>query len=313
MTSFLKFLAEEWQKYSYSNIIGKRRLVMGVEDVCYTFTVTEDGSVIRNTNEDLACNHEEADTQIVLHLAYISNQTVPNVVIRCNDTDVFIVLLYHLGTDNIKANVWMDAGMDSSNTRRFIDMTSLATLLGKSLCSALPGLHSFMGSDYTSAFLRKGKVCPLQLMEKSTLFVNAFTALGESPFLTSCYQDILEAFVCTLYGKHNMQRTADIRYALFRIKYAPTSQDTPLARIKGADASVLPPCGPVLQQKIKRANYVTYIWKHASEQFILELDPCNHGWSLVNDEFTVNWFDGLQIPSDIGDAIDPVMFEEDGG
>ena len=68
----------------------------------------------------------------------------------------------------------------------------------------------------------------------------------------------------------------------------------------------------MLQQKIKRANYVTYIWKHASEHFILELDPCNHGWSLVNDEFTVNWFEGLQIPSDIGDTIDPVMFEEDG-
>ena len=204
-TSFLKFLAEEWQKDSYANIIGKRRLVMGVEDVCYTFTVMEDESVIRSTNEDLACNHEEADTQIVLHLAYLSKQTIPNVVIRCNDTDVFIILLYHFGTDNIKANVRMDAGMDSSNTRRFIDMTFLVTLLGKSLCSALPGLHSFTGSDYTSAFLRKGKVCPLQLMENSTPFVNAFTELGKSPFLTSCYPDILEAFVCTLYGKHNMQ------------------------------------------------------------------------------------------------------------
>lgn len=38
----------------------------------------------------------------------------------------------------------------------------------------------------------------------------------------------------------------DARYAVFRDKYAPKDDEHSLAKIKGADASLLPPSKPVL-------------------------------------------------------------------
>jgi len=74
------------------------------------------------------------------------------VVIHCNDTDVHIIFLYHLGTGNIKANVWMDAGVDGNNTRHYVNISGLSKELG--LICALPSLkHSFTGCDFTMAFL----------------------------------------------------------------------------------------------------------------------------------------------------------------
>jgi len=44
--------------------------------------------------------------RLALHLAYMAKHAhLPDVVIRCNDTDVLVILLYHLRTENIKANV----------------------------------------------------------------------------------------------------------------------------------------------------------------------------------------------------------------
>ena len=106
---------------------------------------------------------------------------LPDVVIRCSDTDVLVILLYHLGTGNIKANVWMDAGVDGNNTRRYVDVTGLSKELGPDLCSALPGILSFTGCDYTAAFLRKGNVRPLKLMEKS--YIALFAEIGDKHFM----------------------------------------------------------------------------------------------------------------------------------
>jgi len=63
-------------------------------------------------------NREEADTRLALHLAYMAK----HVVICCNDTDVLVIFLYHLGTGNIKVNVWMDAGVDGNNTRHYANL-----------------------------------------------------------------------------------------------------------------------------------------------------------------------------------------------
>ena len=207
---------------------------MGLEKVCYCFRVGENGSIIRYRVEGLDCNHEEADTRLALHLAYVAEHAhLPDVVIRCNDTDVLVILLYHLGTGNIKANVWMDAGVDGNNTRRYVDVTGLSKELGPDLCSALPGIPSFTGCDYTAAVLRKGKVRPLK-------YIALFAELGDSPTVTNISG--FEAFVCDLYGKTKTNSISTVRFAILRDKYAPTNTTSPLDKLKDADSSVLPPC-----------------------------------------------------------------------
>lgn len=43
---------------------------------------------------ELSCDHEEADTRIVLHAIHLS-KTHCKIIIRCDDTDVLVLLLYY--------------------------------------------------------------------------------------------------------------------------------------------------------------------------------------------------------------------------
>ena len=45
----------------------------------------------------------------------------------------------------------------AGNNRRTVNMTAIAEQLSADVCSALPGLHAFTGSDSTSAFAFRGK------------------------------------------------------------------------------------------------------------------------------------------------------------
>ena len=82
------------------------------------------------------------------------NQEVA-VVIRASDTDIAVILLYHC--EKFSGRIWMDVGTTSQRNRRLIDLTALSKSLGPQLCSSLPAFHAFTGSDYTAAFVRKGR------------------------------------------------------------------------------------------------------------------------------------------------------------
>ena len=255
-TSFTEFLSEEWKRDTYAEILGNKTIIMGLEKVCYCFRVGENDSIIWYRVEGLDCNHEEADTRLTLHLAYVvEHARLPDVVIRGNDTYVLVILLYHLGTCNIKAAMRMDVGVDGNNTKRYVNVTSLSKELGPDLCSALPGIHSCTECDYTAAFLRKGKLRPLKLMEKS--YIALFAELGDSPTVTNISG--FEAFICDLYGKPKTNSISAVRFAIFRDKYAPTNTTSPLDKLRGADSSLLPPSHPVLVEKVRRTNYVSYM------------------------------------------------------
>jgi hypothetical protein len=134
----------------------------------------------------------------------------------------------------------MDIGHDSNNNRKFIDVTQLSQTLGPSVCNALPGIHAFTGCIFTSAFARKCKVRPLEILMQSKIYQHAFQQLGETNVPEYATMPAIESFVCTLYEKKNFKNVNDARLALFRIKYAPTFTNKPLAKLRGADASFLP-------------------------------------------------------------------------
>ena len=72
----------------------------------------------------------------------------------------------------------MDAGTGAKNNRRYISITAIYELLGPQICAALPGFHAFTGSDYTAAFVRKGKVKPFAKLEKNKEAQKAFQSLA---------------------------------------------------------------------------------------------------------------------------------------
>lgn len=178
------------------------------------------------------------------------------------------------------------------------------------LCEALPGLHAFTGCDFTAAFARKGKIRPFEVAIKSNHFMKALGTLGTSVNITDDAFKHLQAFVCSIYGKQNIQRVADARYAIFQTRFLPQSGHL-LHRLTGIDQSMLPPSEPVLNQKILRSNYVAFIWKHANTAEPVPCNPIISGWIEQNGQFRPKWFDGLQFPDNINDKLDDLEITND--
>ena len=92
------------------------------------------------------CNHEEADLRVLLHAADCARQGHLNVMIRVNDTDVFMIAIakfQHLGLNEL----WLAYGTGKHYRRTAIH--SIATQIGDTKASALPFFHSVTGCDTT--------------------------------------------------------------------------------------------------------------------------------------------------------------------
>ena len=313
-TALLKFLLDEWKDDKYGHIIQQKKIVVAHEEQSLQYTTTVSGSVEHSEVPEFVCSHVEADTRLAYHLSVLST-AVPgqNVVIRATDADIMIILLYH--TRQLNAQVWMDVGHSSDNSRRYIHITLLANHLGPVLCKALPGYHALTGCDYTSTFFRKGKVSPLKTAEKSPLHLEGLGNIGETTTFTDS-DNLIETYVCSLYGQ-KLSSVNEARLKIFQQKYKPTDPDSPLDNIKGIDSGMLPPCSNVLMQKIARCNYVAYLWKHANLRDPLEnIQPTDHGWKEVDGVYVPVWFTGSQIPAVLSETMeqeDVVDEDEDDG
>ncbi len=61
------------------------------------------------------------------HMNYIAGISPKvHIVVGTNDTDVWIILAYHIRQKEHKPKVWLDVGLSSNNTRTFINVTKLA-------------------------------------------------------------------------------------------------------------------------------------------------------------------------------------------
>ena len=307
-TSLLAFLSVEWLDDQYAPILRGHQLFFALGADCYLFE-EEDGIVKRKLVQDLQCQHEEADTRIVWHIQHAAVEySNPNVVVRCNDTDILVILLHHM--HRLQCHLWMDVGLSGKNTRRYIDVSGLASVLGKSICDALPALHAFTGSDFTASFLRKGKVKPFELMTKSQVFQETFAKLGSDDF-TDKVLDVIEQFVCALYGKPRISSVNEARHDIFCSKYKPNQPNQPLQNIKGCDASLLPPCQSVLSNKVRRCNFIAHTWKNAHKSNTTSMQPENNGWHLLDQNYSITWFEGDQMPQIISNDVDQIGNESD--
>ena len=118
--------------------------------------------------------------------------------------------------------------------------------------------------------------------------------------------NLLESYVCSLYDQRATPDSSvnEVRLNMFMRTYKPCDSDSPLEKIKGIDASLLPPCNNVLQQWLKRCNYVTYLWKHATNKDpVGGIDVTDHGWEDVDGMFKPVWFVGDQIPTVLSTTI----------
>ena len=142
------------------------------------------------------CDHEEADTCILLHAADCQKQGFSKFMIRTVDTDI-VVLAVSIFHQLKLEEVWIAFGMKKKF--RYIPIHQIAQSLSKSRCLALPVFYSLTGCDVSSFMYGKGKKTAWELCPEVT---NAFLELSQMP--DSMANDVLqqiERFVVVMYDK----------------------------------------------------------------------------------------------------------------
>ena len=106
----------------------------------------------------LPCNHEEADTRILIHLLDALEHDSPIYLVCTVDMDVVIILIgkFHaLHTKYPAADIWVNFGIGKNYT--YLHINAICHALGKDKSMAFPLCHCYTGIDTTLAFCGKGK------------------------------------------------------------------------------------------------------------------------------------------------------------
>ena len=100
------------------------------------------------------CNHEEADTRLMVHVSDAASRGYSTISIRTNDTDV-VVLAVSVVEAIPAVQLWITFGLGKNV--RHIPAHAVAASLGPSRSLALPMFHALTGCDTVSFFRKHGK------------------------------------------------------------------------------------------------------------------------------------------------------------
>ena len=163
-----KFLVESWKEGKMRRILGDITLIVTLSDQCFEITKND----IRKVAE-LTSSHEEADTRLALHAKHAAG-THSHVIVISEDTDVFVMLL--APEADIGGHLLLRRG--KKNQIRIINISRLANIIGRDVCTALLGLHAWTGCDSVSAFSGQGKIKAFNMIRSCDEFQEVFSLLG---------------------------------------------------------------------------------------------------------------------------------------
>ena len=185
------------------------------------------------------CNHEEADTRVLVHLLH-ALQTSSFGMVHTGDTDVVVMLLctfHHNLVLNETSEIWVS--FKAGKTTRMISLNTIATNLGMTTFKAMAVFHAFTGSDNTLSFKFQGKRSCCRVMDKVPSLVEEFATLVDTPYQTSPrLKEMASNFVCCLYTEDD-----DVDHVRMRL----FSQTT-------KDEERIPPTSGALEQHLKKEH-----------------------------------------------------------
>ena len=196
----IRLLLSEWcSSCKYATRLHGRTVYFVEEEDCWVLT-SDGNDVTGMIATELCSDHEEADSRIILHLLHAGRtaSATTAIIVRSPDTDVLCI-----------QPVYLDTG--TGNKRRMIDIQAIANVLGTDVCAALPAYHAFTGCDYTSSFVRKGKVQPFKIVCRHSDFTAAFKNLRTSADMDGTQLPALEQFICSMYVRAAYKDTNALR------------------------------------------------------------------------------------------------------
>ena len=225
---------------------------------------------------DLFSTHEEADTRLVLHATDIHlRKSHERVIIRCDDTDVLVILLFYCSKNMLPGLVYMHAGHGGQHTNRerFVPVHTLRCHLGDTMCQALPAMHTITGCDTTCSLFKIGKKTAFNKLQQHAEKWPILATFGTSDIRETA--PAVREYALQLYG-NKQKETGDLCATLDELRFVyATRTDKP--------ASAFPPTEDAFRQHILRAQFQTTIWTHSHQAQPTIGSPIGKGWKLGDD------------------------------
>ncbi len=114
-------------------------------------------SVHRDTSRLSPCNHEEADTRMILHVADAIHEGYMKILLRKVDTDVVVLAVAAAAKLSTVSDLELWVAFGTGEHFRCIHVHEIVACLGPERSEALPLFHAYTGCDTVSAFGGRGK------------------------------------------------------------------------------------------------------------------------------------------------------------
>ena len=225
------------------------------------------GVVIRRA--DLRTTHEEADVIIVAQAIYAAKEERKHVAVVADDTDVYILLLYHYQAELLTVSMKLQS---TQSGRTVIDIAATVQSLHNIVPELLPA-HALSGCDTVAMFHGIGKAKMLKAVQTNKC---SLSLLGD---LNATMEDITKqatAFVCRCYNSSGAATMTEARIKAWLTKTGRKSTS------KIPKLCSLPPNIEAFAENVKRAHFQCAIWRKALQE-PPNLDPTKYGWSRDED------------------------------
>ena len=136
--NIVAFLLDCWSKMN-GDFLEEIQLYVTSREEC-TKLLSVDGRIIHEQVEQLSCDHEQAETRLMLHATHAAGSGSQIVLVKSPDTDVFILALRSTLVLP-ETSLYLNTGVGDRS--RIILLDTISRKIGLELCSALPGFHAF--------------------------------------------------------------------------------------------------------------------------------------------------------------------------
>ena len=247
-------------------------------NVPIVFTNKEDTFEVTHQNSQILfkCNHEEADTRLILQAC----QKNTNCVVVSKDTDVFVLLVFAFAAKDIKYSWAMKI-----DHNKYINIQKVVQYLGKEIALKLPHVHAITGCDTTSFMFSVGKIKVLKKCMKQIKQLDLLSGFGESSVINHEIIQNVSKFIQTVcYSGFKDENLVETRVRLYR-------------KMKTKTLQTLPPDPKSMEQAILRIQHQLYYWLKFDVKEIHELDKEKYGWFVDKENGTVTpvWFKGINL------------------
>ena len=212
------------------------------------FLALIDGTCVKVTSNGIEqaaeynCDHEEADTRMLLHCRFANEHGYNKIILCSPDTDVAILCCYHFKIIGVN-EFYFHTGTGSK--RRYIPIHVIVSNLGDDICQSLPSVHALSGCDTTASLCGIGKKKVFKVTKANSSSLHILDHLGT----TAVVQDEnlfpnIRRFISFLYNDDN-PNLDKVRYRMFTKK--------------NLDSTKLPPTNLSADIHVRMCNYQVYI------------------------------------------------------